>query len=100
MSNNNAIKIKRSDSAVWRVIDGEVVVLTSEGASINALTGCGSRIWELIEEETTIPEITQTICAEFEVEPPEAEVDITKFIRKLASMKLVEITPVLESVHS
>jgi hypothetical protein len=96
MSNNNTMMVKRSEVAVWRIIDGEVVVLGPEDVSINALTGCGGRIWELIEEETTIPEITRTICAEYEVEPQQAEEDITEFISKLADMKLVDIKPVYE----
>jgi hypothetical protein len=98
MSNNNAIKIKRSEVAVWRIIDGEVVILAPEGASINALTGCGGRIWELIEEETTIPEITSTICNEYEVEPEQAEQDIIEFIHKLAKMKLVDVRPLYQGV--
>jgi hypothetical protein len=98
MSNNNTMMVKRSEVAVWRVIDGEVVVLSPEDVSINALTGCGGRVWELIEKETTILEITRTICAEYEVETQQAEEDITEFISKLAKMKLVDIMPVYEGV--
>lgn len=93
MAGNNAMKVKRSDGAVWRVIDGEVVVLLPEEAGIHALTGCGSRIWELIEEETAISEIVKRICAEYEVEPQRAREEVTEYVHKLEAMKLVEIIP-------
>lgn len=58
---NDAKKIIRSEKAVGRIIDGEVVVLVPEEAMIHALEGCGSRIWEIIEKETTVSEITEFI---------------------------------------
>ena len=60
---------------------------------LHALTGCGSRVWELIEEETAVVDIVQRIYDEYEVEPQRATEDITEFIHKLAAMKLVEIVP-------
>ena len=93
MDNNNSKKIKRNESAVWRVIDDEIVVLVPEGAMVHALTGCGSRVWELIEGETAISEIVQRICAEYEVEAQRAEKEITQFIYSLLDNKLVEIVP-------
>ena len=93
MDNNNSKKVKRNESAVWRVIDDEIVVLVPEGAMVHALTGCGSRVWELIEGEMAISEIIQKICAEYEVEPQRAEKEITQFVYGLLDNKLVEIVP-------
>ncbi|OGO23193.1 MAG: hypothetical protein A2144_11215 [Chloroflexi bacterium RBG_16_50_9] len=93
MDSNNDMKIKRSDLAVWRVVDGEVVILLPEEAALHALTGCGTRVWELIEKETAISEIVERICAEYEVEPQQANEDITEFVHKLAEMKLVDTVP-------
>ena len=91
--NDNGMKIKRSDNAVWRVIDDDIVVLLPEEAGLHALTGCGSRIWELIEGEISISEIIQGICNEYEVEPQKAKEEITEFVHKLESVKLIEIIP-------
>jgi dissimilatory sulfite reductase (desulfoviridin) alpha/beta subunit len=85
------MKIKRSDNAVSRTIDGEVVVLLPEAATIHALSGCGNRIWELIEEETTVSEIVQKIWEEYDVTLERAQEEITTFIDKLTAAKLVEI---------
>ena len=94
MDGNNGMKVKRSDEAVWRVIDGEIVVLLPEERVLHALTGCGSRVWELIEGETTISEIVQKICAEYEVEPQRAREEVNEFVNKLADKKMVDIVPV------
>ncbi len=100
MTSNNAIKVKRSDDAIWRVIDGEVVVLLSGGDMLHALKGCGIRVWELIEGETAISEIVGTICTEYEVEPQKAGEEITEFLHKLEAMKLVEIIPAVREEAS
>ena len=94
MDFNNGMKVKRNDEAVWRVIDGEIVVLLPEERALHALTGCGSRVWELIEEETAISEIVQKICAEYDVEPQRAREEIIEYVHKLEAMKLVDIVPV------
>lgn len=89
----NSMKVKRSDNAIWRVIDGEVVVLLTRGEMLYALKGCGSQVWELIEGEMAVLDIVQKICAEYDVEPKRAEKEIYEFVNKLAGMKLVEIVP-------
>ncbi len=93
MTMNNGMRVKRRANAVWRTIDGDVVVLLPEGDVLHALSGCGSRVWELVEAETAVSEIVQTICGEYEVEPQKAREEITEFVHKLASLKLVEIVP-------
>jgi len=91
MVDNHYVKVKRNDEAVWRVIDGDIVVLLPQGAMLHALKGCGKRVWELIEGEITIPEIVRGICNEYDVEPQRASADITEFVYKLATWKLVDL---------
>lgn len=92
MDSGNEVKVKSRDEVVWRIIDGEVIVLSAEDVSLHCLTGCGSRIWELIQQEATISEIIQNICDEYEVEPQRADEEITGFIQKLVDLKLVEVS--------
>jgi hypothetical protein len=95
MTGNSENRVIRNEQAICRVIDGEVVVLLPEDATLHALTGCGSRVWEIIDGGATIFEIAQKICEEYEVEPETAIKDITEFIRKLANMNLVQIVSVV-----
>ena len=93
ITGNKKMKIKRNETAVWRVIDGDVVLLIPEEAILHALTGCGSRVWELIEGETTLSTVVAQICAEYEVDPERAGDEIAEFIQKLISMNLAEAIP-------
>jgi hypothetical protein len=90
---NGSLKVKRSDEAIWRVIDGEVVILIPHQSALHALSGCGGRIWELIEDEISVPELVETICAEYEVEPEKAKNDLVEYIDKLEELNLVEKIP-------
>lgn len=90
------MKVKRNENAIWRLIDDEIVILLPEGAQIHALKGCGSRIWELIEEEESVSRVIQMICDEYEVEPETAREEIADFLHKLEAMKLIDIASPVE----
>ena len=90
---NGSLKVKRSDEAIWRVIDGEVVILLPHESALHALSGCGGRIWELIEDEVSIPELVDTICSEYEVEPERAGKDVCEYIDKLEELQLLRKIP-------
>lgn len=91
MKQDGTMKIKRSDKAVCRIIDGEVVILIPEESVLYALGGCGSRIWELIEKEISVSDLVDVICDEYEVELERAKEDIDEFINNLRKLNLVEV---------
>lgn len=86
-------RVRRIGGAVSRAIDGDVVVLLPTEASLHALTGCGSRVWELIEGEIPVSDIVDRIVEEYDVERERASSEVTGFIDELASRKLVELLP-------
>jgi len=88
---STVMRVRRSDNAVGRIIDGEVVVLVPEDAMLHALGGCGSRIWEIIETESSITGISKIICDEYDVESARAEAEVADFIHSLKKLNLVEI---------
>jgi hypothetical protein len=92
MAHDNSIKVKRNKKAVSRIIDGEVVVLIPDEKFLHALGGCGIRIWELIEKETSVSDRVDIICDEYEVEPETARQDIIEFVKELETLKLAEIS--------
>jgi len=93
MNGNNGMNVRRNEDAIWRLIDDEIVILLPEGAQLHALKGCGSRIWEFIQEKKSVLKIVQMICDEYEVEPQIAREETIDFLHKLEAMKLIEITP-------
>jgi hypothetical protein len=90
MSDGDMI-VKRSDKAVCRLIDGDVVILIPEEGILYAVGGCGSRVWELIDGKSTVAEIVKVIYDEYEVEPERARLDIIEFINDLSNLDLVEV---------
>lgn len=82
----------RSDEMVWRVIDGEVVILTADGHEIHTLNEVGSAIWALADGTRTIKEIITQICERFEVSPEVAQADVFEFAEQLEAKKILQIT--------
>lgn len=81
----------RSDEVVWRVIDGEVVILTADGHEIHKLNKVGSAIWELADGTRNIKEIESVICERFDVSFEVAHADVQEFANQLVVKKILQI---------
>ena len=82
----------RSDDIVWRLIDGEVVILTADGHEIHTLNKVGSAIWELTDGTRNLKEIITQICERFDVSIEEAQADVLDFAKQLMDKKILQIT--------
>lgn len=81
----------RSDDLVWRMIDGEVVILTTDGNEIHTLNRVGSVIWELSDGTKSLEEIASLICERFDVSSEEAHADVLEFAEELSLRKILQI---------
>lgn len=79
------------DSHVATTVDGETVLLNDETGTYQGLDGVGSRIWELVQEPTTVGDVVETITAEYDVDAQRCERDVREFVGELAAQRLVEI---------
>lgn len=82
----------RSDELVWRVIGGEVVILTADGHEIHTLNRVGSAIWELADGTRNIKEIITLICERFDVDFEGAQTDVLEFAEQLVGKNILQIT--------
>ena len=57
--------------------------------SIYTLNEVGARVWELLDGQTPLGEIRDTIVEEFEVGPEEAEADLLAFVQQLVRVGAV-----------
>jgi hypothetical protein len=85
---------KKSDSIVFRKIGDEcILVPIRQGAgdleSIYTLNGTAARIWELLDGRTNVLEIRDKLTEEFDVTPQEAEEDLLRHLKDLASIKAI-----------
>lgn len=79
------------DSHVATTVDGETVLLNDETGAYQGLAGVGSRIWELVQEPTTVGDVVETITAEYDVDEGRCERDVRGFVGELAAERLVEV---------
>ena len=89
-----AAQFRLADDVVFRVVDGEAVILSIGSGLYFGLTPVGTRIWELMETGKRLDEILGALVAEYDA--PEADVkrDLDELVSKLVSRGLVAPVPV------
>ena len=85
---------EKDEAIVARRIGDEFILVpirqqAGELDSIYTLNGVGARVWELLDGQTPLDEIRDTIVEEFEVSPEEAEADLVAFVGQLARVGAV-----------
>ena len=91
MKATNSTVVKRSPEAVFRVVDGEAVIVEPGRGLVNVANEVGTRVWEWMDGVRSLDDIARLVCDEFEVTPEEAARDILEFVNELIENKLVEI---------
>jgi Coenzyme PQQ synthesis protein D (PqqD) len=71
--------------------DGETVLLHPERGHYYGLKGAGQRIWELLDEPTTLNEICTALVAAFDVGEDDCRRQTEEFISELVREQLVDI---------
>ena len=80
---------------VSRNIAGETILVPVRGRigdldSIYNLGEVASFLWDRIDGQTTVHQLVEGVCAEFDVAPETAEGDALEFIAHLQSARLIE----------
>ncbi len=89
-------KLVRSQAVVARVVGGETLIVpvrakVGDLASIYSFNGTGSLIWKLLESPRTVAQLATAVAQAYEVEPAQAERDVTNFVSEMRSVGLVEV---------
>ena len=71
----------------------EIVVFSAERGSYHAFGASGSRIWELLEEPTTVSALCVTLRSEYDVDEERCFEDVTSFLEELRQAELIEVRP-------
>ncbi|MBS1839268.1 MAG: PqqD family protein [Acidobacteria bacterium] len=84
----------RNKGVVCRKIEDETLVVPIRGGvgdlnSIYSLNPLGAHIWQLLDTELSLEEITQFVVDEYDVTFEQAQCDISSFLNELISMGLV-----------
>lgn len=72
-----------------RTIGGETIVLDLPNSRYFAITGVGSRVFELLAEDRSLDELVTTVLDEFAVDEPTARRDVGSFVDRLRQARLL-----------
>jgi hypothetical protein len=79
----------RSTDLSARTIGNETIVLDMRSSRYFSVIGVGSRLWELLADETTLDALVATIVEEYEVDAATASRDTAAFVERLHSADLL-----------
>jgi hypothetical protein len=87
-------RFTKDDAIVSRVVLGECILVpirrkSGDVASIYTLNEVGSRIWELIDGNLRVDEISSVILEEFDVMPEDSRKDVVQFLVQLETLGAV-----------
>ncbi|MGV7235085.1 MAG: PqqD family protein [Nitrosomonadaceae bacterium] len=84
-------KITISTEALSQEVNGETVILDLKGESYFGLDEVGTRIWQLLQENSSLQNIHETLLQEYEVDSEQLEKDIKLLLDELLNVGLVSL---------
>lgn len=73
-------------------LEGEAAILNLKNSVYYGLDPVGARVWQLIQEPTTLAQIRDVLRAEYDVDASQLESDIRDLVEQMAEQGLIEIT--------
>ena len=84
-------RIVRTGRLLESEVDGEVVALDIENGQCYGLNGAGTRIWQLLQAETTPAQVCDALMAEYDVDRATCEADVAGILRTFQDEGLIEL---------
>ena len=81
--------IRRNKEVLSGEIDEEVVMMSVEKGNYYSLDLVASRVWELLEEPTTLRALCDQLLEEYEVDRETCERDVLEFLDKLRDQEII-----------
>ena len=85
--------VQISEDAVFRELDGEVVILNLDTGIYFGLNPTGTRIWNLIAQHGSLQKVLETMTEEYEAPTESLENDILQLVGQLCEKGLVSVSP-------
>jgi hypothetical protein len=77
----------------WTDTDGEIVILDVKNGLFFGLDQLSGDIWKHIANRKTVPEIVDSIVAEYEVSLETVQEDVNAFVSTLREKQLIQESP-------
>ena len=85
-------RVVASKDQVSSDLGSEAAILNLKNSVYYGLDPIGARVWQLVQEPTTLGHIRDVLRTEYDVEAAQLEADIRDLLQELAAQGLVEIT--------
>ncbi len=72
-------------------LDDEVVILSLADGTYYGLNPIGARIWDIIQEPTTLGELVSKLADEYSVDHATCEQDVADLVHKMVERGLIEV---------
>jgi len=85
--------IARSEKVAWRLLDGEMIIMSALDSTLFNLNTVATLIWQAADGRTPLSKIVRgLICEEFDVDPDVAYRDAEAFVNELASHRILTLS--------
>lgn len=84
-------KVYKSKEIDTTDLNGDKVMMDLEKGKYFALNSIGSRIWDLIDDESTVGSIIYTLLNEYNIDKETCEKSVIEFMDKLNKQKLITL---------
>jgi hypothetical protein len=78
---------------LFRLLDGESVLLNLESERYFGLDATGTRMWELVTTEPNIAAAFEKLLSEFDVEPEPLQSHLNELLSRLVENGLLQVLP-------
>lgn len=85
-------KITIPPEIVFRVVNGEAVILDTASSKYFGLNEVGTRMWALLSEHATVYQALERLKLEYDVDAEQLEHDLLEFANQMATRGLMEIS--------
>ena len=85
----NQRQFSRNPTLVASERDGEYAMMRLQSGQYYFIKHCGARIWELLEQRTSLQELIDCLYYEYDVEPEQCRKNVETFVMELVEQGLV-----------
>lgn len=82
--------LQRNPDMVAANLDGDLVMMNEKLGRYYGISGVGARAWELLETPTSVDDLVNSICQEYDIDSDTCHQDITRFTQDLMKVNLIE----------
>jgi len=77
---------------IFKVFDGEAILINAAKGICYSLENVGGLIWEMIQEAHNFKEIVRAIVARYDASPKQVEADVERLVKELIEENLVSLS--------